>query len=338
MSVSEVPVPEEDSPAPVTGPAAVAAQRDFFAEMCRTHDTLAAVLAILLPPKVTASVDLDKIRPLTLQLAEPSPAFRETDVLCEAPLKVPLRPRKLSDGSLATEWMIFDAQLQATPVEDMGDRVDNSVTLIHDAYLLQKGETDQAQDNEQEEEKAPHVFPLVIYPGEDNKRWERVLMVPEQIVAQAEPWVPLWRNQYFLSSLQDVPEEQIRDRTASPAAQLTVLLLKIVPGSCHLDRELKPWLRQLAAIRDRPGGEAEIACIIRYIRSNSETAASQVLALLGPQMEEEFMSTISTARDEAKAEAHLETRAEALLEVLAGKFGEVGFLPARWVRRWRRRS
>ena len=338
MPDSEVPVPEQDAAAPLLplGDDEEARRQEgnprypwndhFFRAMCNAADTVAGMLAIVLPPEVTASVDLDKTGLLMLQLLKPSLASREVDVLCETPLKAPV---KLPDGSLITGSMVFDAEQQTNWVKNMGHRVNEYVTLIHDAYRHQKGAKAQGQgqgqdknnkDKEQEpeqDEPGPQIYPLVIYSNQHKKLWDSEMRVHEKLAR--DPWAALRRYEYLLCDLRAVSEEQIRERTSNPAAQLLVLLLKIVPGNSQVDVDLRPWRGQLEAIRrNGPRGEAEIAWILQYIRNKSETPASRVQALLaplGPQVEEEFMSTISMVRDE--------TRAEALMEVLAARFGEV---------------
>jgi hypothetical protein len=342
MSDSEVPVPEEDSPELLPLGDDDEARRQegnpsypwndhFFKAMSNAPDTVAGMLAIVLPPKVIASVDLDNLELLMLQLLRPSLARREADVLCDAPLRAPVR---LSDGSRIAGRMIFEVEQQTYPVKNMGHRVDGYVTLIHDADLHQKSANAQAQGKTKNKrraqaEPASHVYPVVIYSPRENRRWVREMALTDELAA--DPWAPLHRSEYLLADLREVSEEQIRDRTTNPSAQLLVLLLKIVPNNPHVDVDLGPWLGELEAIRrNGPRGEAEIKWILQYIRNRSETPASRVEALLpplGPQVQEEYMSTLSMVRDEAKAEGEAAGEARglalALMEVLVGKFGEV---------------
>lgn len=380
---SQIPVPDEDPTQPTppgddeqeeAGSTRFPWNDHIFRLMVTNH--IGGILRVLVPPEVAKLVDLDKIEPLALQLTKPNLSFRHTDALYEAPLL---------DGS---GNVIFLLEQQSTPVQTMGERIDEYVTLIQRAYRHRFGRKD-----------APPVYPIVLYRSRENRRWDgpnEVKVSPEFAAVAGKP---LDRSGYVLANLEKISEDQIRTRTDDPAAQLTLVVLKMVPGNTDIDRDLKPWLGQWMEHRNRPGGEVETDWIFAYIRNKSETPADRVRALLaplGPQVEEEFVSTISMARDEGiaegRAEGEAKGRAAALMEVLAAKFrpvpedvaeavraatgdqlgawlraaatantfdevfgrsgtpdtvgradpmprkGRAGFLPARWVRRWRRSS
>jgi hypothetical protein len=108
----------------------------------------------------------------------------------------------------------------------------------------------------------------------------------------------------------------LRDRGLTPAALITLLLLKTAAGNPQIPAQLRPWASQLRAVLDQPGGGEAFIAILTYIELVSEAPASELhdlAASLGPDAEEAYMTTAEMLRTEG--------RIEALVQVLTVKFG-----------------
>jgi hypothetical protein len=111
-------------------------------------------------------------------------------------------------------------------------------------------------------------------------------------------------------------EDRLLDRKLTPAALITLLLLKTAPGNPAIPAQLRPWAGQLRAVLDQPGGGEAFLAILTYIELVSEAPAGEVrdlAASLGPDAEEAYVTTAEMLRAEG--------RAEALVEMLTVKFG-----------------
>jgi hypothetical protein len=178
--------------------------------------------------------------------------------------------------------------------------------------------------------RLPAVIPLVVHHGRG--RWAGPVQLLELIdldpAARGTMQDYLPRFEFLLDDLSGVDGRQLRDRKLTPSALITLLLLKTAPGNSRIPAELRPWSRQLRAVLDQPdGGEAFIA-LLTYIELVSETPAGELrelVASLGPDAEEAYVTTAEMLRAEGEARGEArgraEERAEALVEVLTVKFG-----------------
>ena len=99
-----------------------------------------------------------------------------------------------------------------------------------------------------------------------------------------------------------------------------LLLLQTAPGNPKIPAELRPWVSQLRAILDQPGGGEAFIALLTYIELVSEVPASDLhdlAASLGPDAEEAYMTTADMLRAEGEALG----LAKGLVHVLTVKFG-----------------
>jgi len=172
----------------------------------------------------------------------------------------------------------------------------------------------------------PAVFPLVVHHG--RSRWTRPVQLLDLIdldpdATQAmRAYLP--RFEFLLDDLSSTDQDQLRGRDLTPAALITLLLLKTAPGNPKVTAELWPWADQLKAVLDQPGGGEAFLAIMTYIELVSEAPASELRDLavsLGPDAEEAYVTTAEMLRTEGEARAEARWRGEALVQVLTVKFG-----------------
>jgi hypothetical protein len=101
---------------------------------------------------------------------------------------------------------------------------------------------------------------------------------------------------------------------------MTLLLLKIATGNARLAADLRQWADELRAVLDRPGGIEDFVSLLTYIEVVGEAPADELhdlLAQLGPEAEEAYVTTAEMLRAEGQARG----RADALVQLLTLKFG-----------------
>lgn len=112
------------------------------------------------------------------------------------------------------------------------------------------------------------------------------------------------------------------DRISS--VRVTLLLLKIAAGNSRLADDLRQWADDLRAVLDRPGGVEEFVALLRYIEIVGEAPTDELhnlVAQLGPEAEEAYVTTAEMLRAEGEARGEARGRAEALVQLLTLKYG-----------------
>jgi hypothetical protein len=178
--------------------------------------------------------------------------------------------------------------------------------------------------------RLPAVIPLVVHHG--RSRWASPAQLLELIDVgpdakrAADAYLP--RFEFLLDDLGGADDRGLLDRGLTPAALITLLLLKTAAGNPAITAELRPWAGQLRAVLDQPGGGEAFIALLTYIELVSETPAGELRGLaasLGPDAEEAYVTTAEMLRAEGEARGEArgrtEERAEALVEVLTVKFG-----------------
>jgi hypothetical protein len=176
--------------------------------------------------------------------------------------------------------------------------------------------------------RLPAVIPLVVHHGRG--RWTRPARLLDLIgldpAAKEAARAYLPRFEFLLDDLADIGSQQLRDRELTPAALITLLLLKTAVGNPRLPAELRPWAGQLRAILDQPGGGEAFIAILTYIELVSEAPASELRDLAaspGPDAEEAYVTTAEMIRAEGEARGEARGRAETLVQVLTAKVGSL---------------
>ena len=127
----------------------------------------------------------------------------------------------------------------------------------------------------------------------------------------ARAWLP--RFEFLLDDLTRAGEDQLLTRQLTPAALVTLLLLKTARGNPQITADLRRWAGHLRAVLDQPGGGEAFTVLLTYIELVSEAHASELrdlAASLGPDAEEAYVTTAEMLR--AEGEARGKARGEAL--------------------------
>jgi predicted transposase/invertase (TIGR01784 family) len=267
-----------------------------------------AQLRAVIPPDLAGHLDLDRLTRVPASFVDEALRWRHSDLLFATPL----------DGRDAYVYVLVEHQSSRDPL--MAFRMLRYVTRIWDQYLR---EHPRAQ-------RLPAVIPLVVHHG--RSRWTSPTRLLELIdlgtkaKQAAQAYLP--RFEILLDDLAGTDGRQLLDRELTPAALVTLLLLKTAAGNRAITAELRPWTGQLRAVLDQPGGGEAFIALLTYIELVSETPAGELrdlVASLGPDAEEAYMTTAEMLRaeGEARGEARgrVEERAEILVEMLTTKFG-----------------
>jgi hypothetical protein len=186
--------------------------------------------------------------------------------------------------------------------------------------------------------RLPLVVPVVVHQGE--RPWSspielRDLIDVDPVTAQAvEEYLPRFR--FRLEDMGTVDPAHMRAlleaRPFTPLGQMSLFLLRDARGNRDLDVALEGWLDVLDRAWRAPDGTEMLPAVFQYIVLVSETPVDRlrkVVARLGPEVEEDFVTTADMLRAEGRVEGRAEGeakgraegRAETLTQLLTQKFG-----------------
>jgi len=183
--------------------------------------------------------------------------------------------------------------------------------------------------------RLPAVIPLVVH--HNAQAWTAPAQVLD-LVDLAPDLADAWREhlprfQFLLDDLVRVDERELRERPLTHSVRLTLLLLKIAPGNPRLAKDLWPWVDELRAVLEGPDGREEFTALLRYIdlvgEADSRDQLYDLMAAVGPEAEDAYMTIAEMLRAEGRGEGRVEGRvegraegrAEALVQLLTLKFG-----------------
>jgi hypothetical protein len=153
-------------------------------------------------------------------------------------------------------------------------------------YLTQIWDTYQREHPDAR--RLPAVIPLVVHHGK--RRWASPAQLLDLIdlgpAAKEAARAYLPRFEFLLDDLSGINDRQLQDRDLTPAAEITLVLLRDAPG--------QPPDRRRAAIAVREA--ARSAGPARWQRG-----VHRVHASLGPDAEEAYMTTAEMLRAEGEA-------------------------------------
>jgi hypothetical protein len=214
----------------------------------------------------------------------------------------------VSSGRAAEEEYLVEHQSSDDPL--MAFRVLRYVTRIWDQY-------------EREHPKArrlPAVIPLVVYQGPG--RWASPVQLLDVIDLgpggrqAVQAWLP--RFEFLLDDLTRAREDQLLARELTPAALVTLLLLKTARGNPQITADLRRWTGHLRAVLDQPGGSEAFIVLLTYIELVSDAPVGELrdlAASLGPDAEEAYVTTAEMLRAEGEARGKARGKAEDILVV-----------------------
>lgn len=258
----------------------------------------ASQLRAVLPPGITARLDLHRLAPVPGSFVDEDLRWRHTDVLFTVPL----------NGRDAFVYVLIEHQSSDDPL--MAYRMLRYLTRIWDQYEREHPKT----------RRLPAVIPLVVYQGPG--RWaspvqllDLINLAPvEKHAAQA--WLP--RFEFLLDDLSRADEDQLLARELTPSGTVTLLLLKNARGNPQITAQLRQLDHLLRAVLGQPGGREEFSAMLKYIVLVSETPAGELrdlAASLGPDAKEAYVTTAEMLRAEGEARGEARGRAEDILVV-----------------------
>jgi predicted transposase/invertase (TIGR01784 family) len=258
----------------------------------------ASQLRAILPPSLAGRLDLGRLARVPGSFVDEALKWRHSDVLFTAPL----------DGRDAFVYVLVEHQSSDDPL--MAFRVLRYVTRIWDQHEREHPGT----------RRLPAVIPLVVYQGPD--RWASPVQLLDVIDLDpddgqaVQAWLP--RFEFLLDDLAGTGEDQLLSRELTPAALVTLLLLKTARGNPQITADLRRWAGQLRAVLDQPGGGEAFIALLTYIELVSEARASELrdlAASLGPDAEEAYVTTAEMLRAEGEARGKARGKAEDILVV-----------------------
>jgi hypothetical protein len=264
----------------------------------------ASQLRATLPAGLVGRLDLDRLTRVSGSFVDARLRWRHSDLLFTAPL----------EGHEAFVYILVEHQSGGDPL--MPFRMLRYVVRIWDRYLSEHPEAT----------RLPAVIPLVVH--HNRRPWTGPIDVLEIIdldrgtADAAKDYLPQLR--FLLDDLARIDEQALRARPLTPPVRMTLLLLKIATGNARLAADLRQWADELRAVLDRPGGVEDFASLLTYIEVVGEAPANELhdlLAQLGPEAEEAYVTTAEMLRAEGEARGEARGRAEALVQLLTLKFG-----------------
>lgn len=260
----------------------------------------ASQLRAVLPRALVDRLDLGRLTRVSGSLVDATLRWRHCDLLFSVPLQ----------GREALIYVLIEHQSGGDPL--MAFRMLRYVVRIWDRYL---GEHPEAT-------RLPAVIPLVVH--HNRRPWAGptqvldLLDLDREATEAAQEFLP--RFGFLLEDLARLDEKALRARPLTPPVRMTLLLLKIAAGNSRLADDLRGWADELRAVLERPSGVEEFVALLRYIEIVGEAPIDQLhdlVAQLGPEAEEAYVTTAEMLRVEGEARG----RAEALAQLLSLKFG-----------------
>ena len=253
----------------------------------------ASQLRAALPDALVDRLDLDRLTLVSGSFVDATLRWRHSDLLFTVPLA----------GREALVYVLVEHQSSDDPL--MPFRMLRYVVRVWDRYL---GDHPGAT-------RLPAVIPLVVH--HNRRPWTSPTQVLDLL--DLDPDVTdavrehLPRLRFILDDLTRVDEQALRARPLTPPARVTLLLLKIATGNPRLTDDLRRWADDLRAVLDRPGGVEQFAALLRYIELVGEAPADELhklVATLGPEAEEAYMTTAEMLRAEGEVRGEARGRAE----------------------------
>ena len=138
-------------------------------------------------------------------------------------------------------------------------------------------------------------------------------------------FVPNFR--FLLDDLGGEGDEALQRRAMSALATLTLFCLKRARESAEFLVELRRWRNAMRSVLDCGKGGRPLTAVLLYVLQVTDVARGELGEFLeqevGPDAENELMSTLDRMTREAKEQGRAEGRSEMLLKQLRARFGSL---------------
>lgn len=274
----------------------------YFRRVLGEPRNAASALRAILPPTLTARLDLDGLTPVPGSYVDQELRWRHTDLLFSTRL----------DGRDGFVYVLVEHQSRSDPL--MPFRMLRYMVLIWQDYLK----------NNPTARRLPAVLPVVVHRSRENRAWSAPTELLELIdldpmtADAAMEFLPRFR--FLLDDLAVIDVQALQARPLEPPALMLLVLLKIAPDNPHLGEDIQPWAEDLRAVLAGPHGVDDFITIVTYIQTVSEITDEDLRPLfdqLGPQAKEAYVTTAERLRAEGEARGQAKT----LVQLLTIKFG-----------------
>lgn len=275
----------------------------LFRRVLGEPEHAASQLRSVLPPALVAGVELDTLTPVAGSFVDEALRWRHCDLLF----------RTRCRGRDAFMYVLMEHQSGPDPW--MAWRMLRYVTRIWDRYRVEYPRSP----------ALPLIVPVVVYHGRipwpHPTELSGLLDLDPGWAADPVTAAVLPRFAFLLDDLSGLDETSLRARPLTAPARVTLLLLRRA-SSPGLAEELVGGVGDLRAVLDRAGGLETFQAMMTYIQLVAEeptTDLRHIMEQVGPDAEEAYVTIADTLRAEGRAEG----RAEALLQLVALRFGPV---------------
>lgn len=276
----------------------------LFATAMSRIDDAQGILAVFLPEAVRRKIDWSTLQRLSGSFVSPELSAVHSDALFEVKLA----------GRDALLFLLLEHQ--STPDPWMPLRM-----LVYVTEALRRYQREHAEAT-----KLPVIVPMVLHHGDASWTTPRSLL--EMWNADAETLdalgPKLMHLELAIDDLAHVPEEEIRQRSATDFARLVLLLLQQLRETNDAVGLLRSWQSHLERIALLPHATDALVAIWMYTLTVGRASRAELATLakqLGPKAEEGLMTGAELLRKEGRVEGEARGRAETLLRLLRKRFG-----------------
>jgi hypothetical protein len=258
----------------------------------------AAIRALL--PELASRLDLNQLTALNGTFVDAELSRRHSDVCLSTRL----------DGHEALVYILLEHQSGPDPL--MPWRMLRYLVRVWERHITEHPKTT----------RLPLVVPIVVHQGD--RPWSAPTQLRDLIdidpatARTIDDYLP--RFQFRLEDMGSVDPTHLQAlleaRPFTALGQISLFLLRTAGGNPDLDTALESWLDVLHRVRQAPDGSEMLPAVFQYAVLVSETPVDRfrkVVARLGPEMEEDFVTTADMLRAEG--------RVETLTQLLTQKFG-----------------
>ncbi|WP_298808514.1 Rpn family recombination-promoting nuclease/putative transposase [uncultured Gordonia sp.] len=263
-------------------------------------DNAASELRSVLPPRLTARINLDNLRPQPGTFVDPELQHRHIDLLF----------RTTTDNGDAYLYLLVEHQRTSDPA--MALRMMTYQTRIWEHHRITEGTAASAP--------LPLIIPIVIYQG--HRHWTAATdiadLIDNDLKADAGDLLPHVR--YLVDDLTLLDDAALRARPLTSAARITFVVFARAPGDDDVTTWLDQWFDDFIRLTALWNHERLLKGIFTYLLKTSTTPEEHLIRFagtLGPTAQEAAVTTAEQLHDRGYATG----QSSLLTNMLAVKFG-----------------
>jgi hypothetical protein len=182
----------------------------------------ASELRAVLPPELTARLDLERLTPVNGSFVDSALRWRHSDVLLSTRL----------DGHDALVYVLIEHQSKPDPL--MPWRMLRYLVRIWDRHL----------EDHPKATRLPLIIPVVVHQG--HRPWtaptelSQLIDIDPATAAAAAEFLPTFR--YLLDDLARIDPAELQARPLTPAVRLTLLVMHAAPRRTDVTEDLESFL------------------------------------------------------------------------------------------------